>query len=344
MHRHRVLPAPRPPGPLAQHPPCPSSAPRAKATDRGVLEVVKAVVGQDEPAPLPRLHPASWEQREPCWALPGCGTARPGPRGHTQASSGRRGASRARQPRGAGAQQQQAAHSTPGSARARAESRRMGMEAEGGGRAEPGRECGARSHRWHRAVPGAGCSRGLRGRTGLPPAPAALLLPSQPNAGQSRSPACRSWAAGSSTASAAKEELLPCARGLLPAEPGSPPPRSGRHSGTGCSAQRHGLGTQAMLLRVGTGAKQQGVHNGLVSPTPSVSAGQPCLAAPPCHLTSQPFTWPSQSPLLGKVHPSPCPTARLRPGFPRRTRLPALLQPSPPLKPLGSMPPSPQPS
>lgn len=310
MHGHRVLPAPGPLAQQEQHPPCPSSAPRAKATDRGVLEVVQAVVGQDEPAPLPRLHPASWEQREACWAPPGCGTARPGPRGHTQASSGRWGASRARQPRGAGAQQQQqAAHTTPGSARARAESRRMGMEAEGGGRAGPGGERGARSHPWHRAAPGTGCSGGSGGARGCVctgHAPAAV--PAQRWAKQE--PGVQLAEAGLRGAlqpALPREELLPPARGLLPAEPGSPPPRSGRHSGAGCSAQRRGLGTQAMLLRVGTGAKQQWVHNGLVSPTPSVSAGEPCLAAPPCHPTSQPFT---SAPCWGRFTPVPA----LQPG------------------------------
>lgn len=142
-----------------RHPSLPRlSTPRAKVTDRRVLEVVKAVVGQDEPASLPRLHPSSWGQRGAGWGQPrhsvagARGTWRLrqswSPRRHTQTSTGRRGASRARQPGRRRAQQQQAAHTTPGRARAAAESRRMRMEAEGGGGA-PSRDRCARSHPKH---------------------------------------------------------------------------------------------------------------------------------------------------------------------------------------------------
>lgn len=276
--------------------------------------------------------------------------------GHRRAAA-RRGRARAdthRQAAGAGAQAEPGSPAVPGRSSSRQHTARRAAH-------EQEQKAGGWGWRWRegRAGQGVRCpvtpmapscarrwlQRGALGAHGAPActgcAPAAVPSPTLGKAGARRA---GRGLQGALQPALPREELLPCARGLLPAEPGSPPPRSGRHSGTGCSAQRRGLGTQAMLLRVGTGAKQQGVHNGLASPTPAVSAGQPCLAAPPCHLTSQPFTWPSQSPLLGKVHPSPCPTARLRPGFPRRTRLPALLQPSPPPKPLGSMPPSPQPS
>lgn len=153
------------------------------------------------------------------------------PRRHTQTSTGRRSASRARQPGWRRAQQQQAAHTTPGRARAGAESRWMKMEVEGcaGGRA--GTAAPIPTQNTDSAWPEDSAARQLSGgrRGFLFTLTTVPLHPGQhsPVPGQGTSPGpqlTNFWSEGVSQPPLQREKPLPGLRDCSPPGP-APPPR-----------------------------------------------------------------------------------------------------------------------
>lgn len=301
---------------------CSAPAP-AQLTDRRVFKVVKAVVCQDEPAPLPRLHPSSWEQREAVGAALVLlhGTARHGTaalqptRTHTD-----------KQRQAAHGAGRRAAGSTQHAGSARAWSGKQTDEDGGRGRWEGRDGSAARLHQkplrcGQRVLQLGGVAVQSQPRSTAP----------VPRQGRAQRCSMRNFGWREFYSHHREGRALPQAHsaavlGL------ALPPHSQHVPGTSCSAQRCAMGVQAMLPRLGT--KKQCVREGNV-----------LISSPPVRLCRDiPASRPPTPPYCPPVNPTAVsarswerlhtPFPAPKPGrgrqFPAKPPSPAHLEPSPP--------------